>query len=393
MPKYQIVDSANTRQEVEITLADYQAAADAGLSLSEHLARTYPVNVEHGSVLEQAMASSGMFLRHDPGTGLRPPTMKEVFNGTAGINVAAVRGDGSERHEPAGRLLYPEIVMQAIQSELTESFGDFLNGFNSMIALTATVTGPTFDQPVIDVQAPRNSEAQPIGQGAEPAVMVHISVANRTYRVPTKSIGLEITDQALQASTLDLVNLAMTAQARQERVRMVEEQIRGMVQGDADWGEKPITGRKAKDFDSSITQAGQITHKAWIHFLRNDYRKRSLSGLMMDLDTAMAIEARMGKPTVETDDPRSPRIDALFNIDNLGLPRPRILLLDTPVLGANTIVGVDSRYAIRRVINVSAAYSAIEQFVMRRAVGFRVDYGEISHKLYPDAWDVMTLTL
>ena len=48
---------------------------------------------------------------------------------------------------------------------------------------------------------------------------------------------------------------------------------------------------------------------------------------------------------------------------------------------------------LRRVINIAAAYSAIEQFVLRRATAFRVDYGEITHTLYPDAFKVMTLTV
>jgi hypothetical protein len=63
------------------------------------------------------------------------------------------------------------------------------------------------------------------------------------------------------------------------------------------------------------------------------------------------------------------------------------------VIAANTIVGLDSRYAIRRVINAQAAYSAIEQYLLRRATAFRVDYGEYSHRLYDDAFSVMTLTV
>jgi hypothetical protein len=75
------------------------------------------------------------------------------------------------------------------------------------------------------------------------------------------------------------------------------------------------------------------------------------------------------------------------------VPAPRVLLLDTSFIGANTIVGLDSRYAIRRTVNVSAAYEAIEQWVMRRATAFRVDYGELAKKLYPEAWKKMTLTV
>lgn len=392
MSKYSVIDRTGAREEIEITVADYRAAAESGLSLTEHLSKEYDgrLDTKYGTALQQCMRSAGMFTKG--GNGIRPPTMKDVFDGSP-FDVATVRGDGTNRNDPAGRLLFPEVILHVIRSQLTTDYADFLGGYNSMIAMSAGVTGPRFDQPVIDVQGPRFSGSQPIAQGSEPAVMVNISVADRTYRVPSKAIGLMITDEAQQASTLDLVSLAMTAQARQERVRMVEEQLQGMIHGDADVGETAIAADKVTVYDPSITTAGSITQLGWVKFLRNDYRKRSLGALMMDLDTALAIENRSGKPTIFGDNPNSPRIDSIFTVENLGIPNPRILLLETATIGANTIVGIDTRYAIRRVVNVSASYSAIEQFVMRKATGFRVDYGEMSHKLYPDAWSMMTLTI
>jgi hypothetical protein len=130
-----------------------------------------------------------------------------------------------------------------------------------------------------------------------------------------------------------------------------------------------------------------------VKYLRANYRKMTITDIICDIDTALAIEGRSGKPTINSDDPNSPRIDALFTLQNLGISAPRILLVDTAVTGANTIVGLDRRYAIRRVVNVAASYSAIEQYVMRRATSFRVDFGEIAHKLMTDAWSKMTLTV
>lgn len=394
MPKYTVFDRQAGRQEIEIDTKDYKAAADKGVSLSEHLAGKYPsVDTTHGTVLEQAMASASMFVNPDASTGVRAPTMKEVFDGSARMEAATVRGDGSDRHEPAGRMLFPEVMMQAIRAELTTDHGDYLNAYNRMIAQTASVTSPRFDQPVIDTKGPEGSENQPVAQGSEPPVMVNISLSNRSYRVPQSAIGLMITDEAQGASTLDLVNIAMSAQARAERVRMVDSQIRGMINGDADLGEKPIQGRPISHWDSSISSAGKITQKAWVKFLRNEYRKRSLGGLMMTLDTAMKVEDRDGKPTKQGDNPSSPRIDSIFTIENLGIPNPQILLVEPDIVPEDTIVGLDTRYAIRRVVNVNASYQAIEDFVMRRSTGYRVDYGESSYKLYPDAWDMTTLSV
>jgi hypothetical protein len=202
-----------------------------------------------------------------------------------------------------------------------------------------------------------------------------------------------VSDEALQATTLDLVGLSMTAQARGERIRMVEEQLSAMIDGDADWGETALSSITAASLDSTIDAEGEITQKAWIHYLHDNYRTIGINWLLMDIDTALAIENRTGKPTVNTDDPRSPRIDSTFTVENLAIPTPRVLLMDTSFIGANTVVGLDSEYAIRRVINVSAAYSAIEQYVLRRGTAFIVTYGEMSKKLYPAAWKKMTLTV
>lgn len=393
---YTIYDRKGSPTELSVDVTDYKAAGELGLSLTQYLTRKIggDIDPKYGNVLEQCMSSSGMYLRSDNLTGIKPVTMKEVLDGGIQLDAATiVRNDGSQRNTVSGRLLFPEVILQIMQETLTEDHGDFLAGYNAMIAQTQTVTSPRVDQPQIDTTAPESSRSQPISQLAEPAVMVSITLNQKSYQIPTKSIGLMISDQAQQATTLDLVGLAMTAQARGENIAMVEDQLSSMIDGDSDLGETALTGFKANTLDSGITTAGTLSQKAWVHFLRDDYRKLNINWCLMDIDTALAVEGRSGKPTIQTDNPNSPRIDALFSVENLSLSAPRVLLLDSSVIGANTIVGLDSRFAIRRIINVSAAYSAIEQFVMRRATGFRVDYGQMAHKLYSEAWKKMTLTI
>lgn len=400
MPKFNIVDAQGTQQEIDFDVSAYRAAGDNHMSLSQYLETKYPSHSDHGTTFEQCMQQSGMFIRSDKNTGIHPPSMKQVLEGGVELNAASiVRNDGTDRHSVSGRLLFPEVILQIIESELSESKDDMLNGYDSMIATTAFVTSPRVDQPIINVTAPQSDEyrSQPIAQLAEPAALVTITLAEKSYRIPTKSIGMTISDQALEATSLDLVGIAMTQQAGQERIRIVEESISSMISATVDKDMDPdgvgLTSFQADTLDSGITTAGELSQKAWIHFLRQNYRKMSISHIMCDIDTAMAIENRTDKPVVTTDDPNSPRIDSLFSVMNLGIASPRVLLLDTSLIGANTIVGLDSRYAIRRIVNVSAQYQAVENYVMRRATSFRVDYGEISHKLMSDAWSMMTLTV
>lgn len=392
--KFSFIDAEGTRQEVELDVTAYKAAAENGLSLAQYLEREYPSHPDHGSTFAQFMQSCGMYVASDQETGIRPPSLKAVMDGSAQIMAGAlVRNDGSDRHGISGRLLFPQVILELVAANLTENKDDFLAGYDRMVAINTSVTSPRVDQPTIDVTAPEGSRSQPIAQLAEPATMVSITLSEKSFAIPTKSIGLMVSDQALQATTLDLVGLTMSAQARGERIAMVEEQLGAMMNGDSDWGETALSSITAQSLDAGIVAAGNMSQKAWIHYLRDDYRKMTIDAIMCDIDTALAIENRADKPTVNTDDPNSPRIDALFSVENMALPRPRILLLDTAFIGANTVVGIDSRYAIRRVVNVGAAYEAIEQWVMRRATGFRVDHGEMSKKLYTEAWKKMTLTV
>jgi hypothetical protein len=390
---YSFVDSSGTRQEVALPVTAYRAAADEGMNLSQYLEAHYPSHPDHGTTLSQFMQSTGMYLKYDAATGIRSPTMKQVLDGTGPMAGPLTRNDGSGRGSISGRLLFPQVILELTAATLTDTHQDFLGGFNSMIALTTNVDSSIVDQPTINVTAPEGSRSQPIAQLSEPATMVGITLAEKTFRSPGKSIGLMVSDQALSATTLDLVGIIMQAQARGERIFMVEEQLRAMISGDADWGEAALPSITAKSLDNTIVAAGDITQKAWLHYLHDDYRKISINWLMCDLEAARAIENRSGKPTVYSDDPNSPRIDSLFSLSNLNIPAPKIFLVGTEFIGANTIVGIDSRYAIRRVINVNASYQAIEEWVMRRATAFRVDYGEMSKKLYPEAWKKMTLTV
>lgn len=382
---------------VPVTLDDYRVAGERGMSLSQHInTKVTDYDPKYGTPFEQMMAHAGLFINRDDRHAIKPPTMKQVLHGGYEINAGAItRNDGSSNNTPSGRLLFPEIVLQIIESELNEDKTDFVNGYNSMVAQTQSVTSPKVEQPKIDTSEPRKDDyqSQPISQLAEPPSMVSITVSDSTRKIPTKAIGLQISDEALAASTLDLVGLALTHQARQERIRLIEGNITAMINGDTDVGETALSSVTAQSFDGDISSAGTLTQAAWIKYLRANYQKMTITNIICDIDTALAIEGRTGKPTVQSDDPNSPRIDTLFSVENLGISAPRVLLLDTSLIGANTIVGLDRRYAIRRIVNVSAAYSAIQEYVLRRATAFRVDYGEMSHKLFSDAWSKMTLTV
>lgn len=386
------IDAAGQRQEVALNMDIYAEAQQQEITVEQLLNRSHATRPGDASAFNQMVASSGLFLRGDPKIGVKPPSVADIMSGRSTIDMQGItRSGGSSIGTPASRLLFPEVVMRHIESELGASDDQFLSSVDKMVAISSNVTTARVEQPIINVTPPAGTKSEAIAQLAKPVSMMTITTSDSSYRIPTYSIGLEISEEAKQSTTLDLIGLALGANSRQQSITRVESDLKAMILGDSDIGEKAVTGVNASTFDASITRDKGITQAGWVKFLHKDYRKRSLDWLIMSIDTALAIENRSGKPVITTDNPNSPRIDALFTVDNLSIQAPRVLIVEDAIVGANVVVGLDSRYAIRKVVNVSATYQAVEEFVLRKATALRLDYGQIMKKLYPDAWTSMTL--
>lgn len=386
---FKLRDAAGGVHDVKVSLEDYRQAGENHESLSTHLHRKYGARVDtqaNGSVFMQLCAQTGLFLSRDVSNGIEPPSMKQLMRG--GLNMGPIVSPDGGNDTAAGRLLFPELVMTAMAANLYDDHTDFLSSIEKMIAITQSIRGDQFIQPKIHLDAPRDSRAQPIAQGAEPVTMVTITTSQVTRNIPTKSIGLSITDKASGAATLDLVTLAITEQARQERVEHWEGMLADMISGNTDAGEAAIAAAiNADQFDSSIAANGVCTQLAWLSWLRRYYKKMRVTHVMCDLPTALAIETRSGRPGLLKD----MKLDANFTVSNLNITEPQIVLMDTAIVGANTLIGIDATKAMRRVINIEGNYEAVERFVLQRLTQYRFDYSETAHKLYSEAWDRMAL--
>src|SRR5690606_30852205 len=122
---------------------------------------------------------------------------------------------------------------------LRDDGGDIVSIWESLIAVNRSLDGNKADQPIIDVTEPEKSRSGRITQLAEPETMISITTGDKSYRIPTYSIGLLISDEAMKATTIDLVRVVMEAQARGERVARAMKQLKAMVLGDVDLGINP----------------------------------------------------------------------------------------------------------------------------------------------------------
>lgn len=388
--KVTIIDASGANQEVELSATLYKEAADNQLTVPQLINKKFPTDAaKNGTAFEQMCAGTGLFIKADEAYGIRPPTMKSVLEGTGQLQAGVIVRDA----QPASRILFPAVFLELIENKLKADTASYVSLFNSLVAVDDSIQGARFEQPVINYANPEGARSQGISQNSLPSSMLSITTSDVARKIPTFSLGLEISKEAQQASTLDLVALALARQAEIERAARVDDYINAFVTGDVDMGTAALSSVTATSFDSSIgNTAGSLSHKAWVKFLRKNYRKRHIDWVMCDLSTALSIENRTGKPIITTDNPNSPRIDALAQVANPQWQGVKIFLVEDGIVAANTIVGLDSRYAIRRVRNSEAEYAATEEFVLKKSDALRFDFGEVAYRMFDEAWDVLTLT-
>ncbi len=385
MPKF--YDQAGALQEAQIDVSIYKQAADKGMSVPQFLAQKFPTDSQkYGSTFEQFLASEGIFIRANKEFGIRPSTLAEIVNGELQAGGNTVTRDAA----PASRILFPAVFLEAIENKLKTDFGGYSGLFDKMVAIDDSINGARFEQPVLDYSKPEAARSQGISQLALPNAMLSITVSDVARKIPTFSLGMEISYEAMQASSLDLVALALARQAEIERASRIDGYITAFKDGDVDMGTSALVAKTQTNLDAAPV-GGAMTHKAWVKWLRTGWRTRHINYVMCDLATALKIENRTGKPVITSDDPKSPRINPLAEVMNPAWQNVQIFLLEDGVIPADYILGLDSRYAIRRVRNAQADYQAVEEFVLRKSRAMRFDFGEVAYRLFDGAWDMFQI--
>jgi hypothetical protein len=383
-----ILDQNGNSQELDLTSAIYQEAADKQCSVSQLLSHKYPTNeAKYGSTFSQVQAAAGMFMQGDAGAGITKAPIGQILDG--GLSAGVVTREGT----PVSRLIFPATVFDILESKLkTDTTGDVAIFNNNLVAVSETTQGSRYEQPILNFGKPEGARSTPTAQLALPSSMMTLNVSDVSRSIPSFSLGLTISQEALRATTLDFVSLSLARQAEYERGALMDGWINAMVAGDTDMGLTALSTVKASSFDSTIVAAGALTHKAWVSWMRSNRRVRTIDWIICDTATYLSIVTRSGRPTVQNaDDVSNSLMTIITDPANPGLSNPKVFLVETGVVPANTIVGLDSRYAIRKITNLQAEYSAAQELVMRRGTELRFDFGEVATRMYDNAFDVLQL--
>lgn len=390
MAKELVIRAASGENKaVDLSVGIYKEAADAGLSLSQHLANLYPTNAQKdGSPMAQLLEQCGVFVKGNKEFGISASSMDDVLNPKEASS--AITRDGV----PASRLLFPAVILDVIEDKLAVDYDTNPSALTSMLAQDLSIQGDRWERPVLNFSAPEAARGAAISQLAMPNSMLTITASDKSQRIPNWAIGMEISEQALKSTTLDLVGLAVARQAAVEGNERANGFILSLLNGDSDLGMDALSTfagkvQTAASLDAAATSG--LTQKAWMTWLTQRTNKRKITHIVTDLAGAMAIEGRANKPVITTDNPNSNRIDTLFEVINpMWDARVKIFLTNDANWPAKTIMGFDARYGITRVKSLTAQYSAVEQFVLKRSTALRIDKGELVYRLFDEAFEVLT---
>lgn len=398
-----IMDKNGTQQTVELTAEEMLSGGKKdGLSPAQYLNRKFAdADPKFGPAFKQLQASVGICL---PGQvnpfGLKAPNIGALMDGSQFS--AANNQQNASPFGTSSRAFTVISIIDAIESAVAKDRTTDADNFYSMVATEITVNSEHFEQPVVDygtLGGPETAKAQRVVQGANPPKIAFFKTADRIRRIGAWTIGMEWSEQALRATTLDYVTLTMGRYLQVERDERAYRYMSNLFSGDLDLAIGAVSAVTSTTLNGSAT-AGVMTHKAWVKFLARNRKYRKITHVMADIDTYLKIEGRTGRPGSNNYDPTLSRIDPQLVAKNPTFGGDvQWIIVDAATDGgpvpANTVWALDARSAITLVRNSNAAYSALEEFAMKRTQAMRMDWAEEVFRTFGDTdlkpFDVLTI--
>ena len=385
------IDASGAQVEVTLDVSVYKEAAAKGLTVPQLLNQRYQTKVDAGPAFEQLCRSTGLVQSYNREFGFRPPTLGAVLDGRAGLSAASVL-EGT----PASRILYPAAVLELIESAMQVDRTTDPSAFDEMVGKDSYVSVNRLEYPIVNMSGAEAGVMRPISQLAKPDHMMTITTSDTSKSLGKLSLALLVSDEALNAITIDFVSDCVRRQAEVARNTQVYTWLLEFLNGDTDMGTSALSQTTAASYDSAVVAAGTITKKAYIKWLIHNWSIRQITHVVGTVDNLLTLWDLF--PTTNTGI-QPTGLDGLFpmiRIMNRALSDVRYFAVDATSGAswtANTLMGLDKKWAIHRITNTAAAYSAIEDYVLRRGKELRFDQSVIATRYWDNAFDVLSLTV
>ena len=384
--KASYIDSAGGVQQVEIT-ADMllDKPREAGLSPTAYINRTFAdANLKVGTAMEQFRSSLGIYAQGNKDFGFTDLTLGQI---EANLNVS--KGTGTMGTE--SRAFVVQTILDATESKMLKDMTSDTTAFDSMVGMNMSIATEVFEQPVIDYTKTEAGKSQRMAQNAPPPLLISFSTSDVVRKLPVWNMGMQWSDQALRATTLDFVTVSVARYLMIERDERVNTYLSEVFLGGGDLNKTTVATVASSALDSTST-GGVLTHKAWVKFLARNRKYRKITHVACTVGTYLQIEGRTGRPgTVNYDTRMAGAIAGGQNAMPINVSfgeDVKVFLVDDAADGGpipeGQVWALDARSALTRVTNTGASYSAMEEYAMKRSSMMRFDWSEGIFRTYGD---------
>lgn len=385
-PMVSVIRRGGSIDKIPVSLDLYLQAAKTGKSVPDYFRAQYGENADpnyaKGDVFAQAMASLGLDITQK-GRGFRGMTLQEVLHGDFQASTTA--------EKEAARILAPAAILSLYEENPMKNRSDEFKLYKQMLAVDTSVTSRSFEYPIFNSSNADEQLDSVISQLATPTIVGQLTVGDKTYKVPTYSYGVEVSDEAKAAFTIDHLAIYLNRLKHRLSYRRMMSQISAVINGDEDMDMKPLQPEAFTKYDPAAP-AGKLTQDGWMEWLFSERELRQIDYVLCDLKTYKKIINREGRPTILNQPVTSVEMGAYpAKPINLDIFEPQIFIVKNGTIPTDTLVGIDSQGAIARVSNSFANYEATQDLVMRRGTQLRFDYGEVVYRQEETAWSVITL--
>lgn len=398
------VDQNGQRQQVNLAeqgvMYHFAMAQKNEMSFRQWINRNYKTEAGSPDAFSQMCMAAGLRFKKDEVTGIPPANLQEMLNPLAANQTGGTHTNYP--HVPDSLILFPPAVLEAVNAALASDKASASAVFGQLLAKTDVIATDRWTQPVITrsgKKGPEDSSYRRTAQNAPPPLMLAITASDVTRTIPTMSIGMSISQKVLQNNSIDLIAETLTTFLTESEYANWIADLGLILSGDADATNTPMATAKsalavvkASAYDSTIVVNGVVTQDAWTDYLYANYMTMRKTHIVADYAAIKAIDDREGRPTVMHNDGKD-RIDTPMEIvyPFSSTDTVKAIVMPPGTWSANTIMGLDARKAIGRIISSAADYQATEEMLMTRTTNMRWDVGQLLYRLYDNAFGVLSL--
>lgn len=207
-------------------------------------------------------------------------------------------------------------------------------------------------------------------------------------------IALKWSYEFMRRARIDIIRPVIQRFAQMQKRAIFREGLYFLINGTGTDMTPAASSSTMATYDTSISAAGEVSYKGWLFWL-NAMRPYQIDTVFMRMSTAYAL-LTMTRPNVnelalrEALDPKLVNAPVLIR----GIrANPVMVIVDDAHISANTIVGIDSKYAARRMFEIGADLVETERIITQQFERIVLSNYSGFSKIFPKATHVLTLTV